>query len=529
MNSRKLWALGATAIVAVVVVPNLSMLWHLFLPAGSAWQHIQDHLLVGYITGSLTLVAGTALASAILASALAWFVTAYDFPGRKFLSLALIFPIAIPPYIGAYTYSGLLGYTGAVQRFMREVLGWQPPPGFGDIMNVQGAIFIFTIFLYPYLYLILRGFLDRQAAQLIDASRVLGGGKTRTYWRVILPLTRNAVIAGITLITFEVLSDYGVVSYFGLEVFTTAIFKAWLSMDDTRSALRLSAILLVIVIAVTSGEKAMRGGRSSAYASTRVTPLARRKPRGAHLALVTGVTWLTLVVALLIPLAQLTYWAAVSIGNIRLDNLGGIFLNTLLVGAMGASLTVVGAVVVANYARIYPGKLSRAYSRIAILGYSVPSAVIAITLLVFFLWLDRATGMALSLSVPAILIAYFIRFLAVSMQNVESGFGRVGTKYTESSRLLGRGVWQTFWRVDLPMIKLPLLGAFLLSFIDIIKELPIVLILRPFNYYTLSTKVFEYAHDEMIPESAPASLLIIALAAVPALIYFGYARRGEKK
>lgn len=525
MSSRKLWGFGATIIVLVVVAPNLSMLGHLFLPATDAWDYIQDNLLLGYITSSATLVGFTALTSGVLASALAWFITAYDFPGRKLLSIALIFPIAIPPYIGAYTYSGLLGYTGAVQRFCRETIGWNPPPTFGDIMNMPGAVFIFTIFLYPYLYLILRGFLDRQASQLVDASRLLGAGRIRTYWRVILPLTRNSLIAGLTLISFEVLSDYGVVSYFGIDTFTTAIFKAWTDFGDIQSALRLSAILLVAVITITSLEKASRGARGTAYASTRVTPLTRIRPRGAHLALVTATTWGTLVIALIIPLIQLAYWGYVSVGNIRWANLGEMFANTLILGLVGAALTVVGAVIIGNYQRIFPGVLSRLYSRIAILGYSVPSAVIAITLLLFFITFDKYVGVSLSLSVTAIVIAYFIRFLAVGMQNVESGFSRIGTKYAESSRLLGRGVWQTFWRVDLPMMRLPLQGAFLLVFIDIIKELPIVLILRPFNYYTLSTKVFEYAHDEMIPESAPASLLIIALAAIPALIYYGRARR----
>ncbi|MDO5729927.1 MAG: iron ABC transporter permease [Actinomycetaceae bacterium] len=512
---RTPWLTVSVIIVSIMALPLLPVLSSFAVPATDTWAHIRDYLLLDYLRNSLVLVATTVTAGIVLASALAWVVTAYDFPGRRFLAVALVLPLAIPPYVGGYTYAAMVGYTGVIQVFCREVLDWKPPPGLFDLQNMGGAIFIFTLFLYPYIYLVVRGFLDRHANQLIEASVMLGASHLRTYWRVVVPLTRNAVIAGATLMAFEVLSDYGLASYFGIKVFTTAVFTSWLGYRDMNSALRLAAILLLVVTVLSVGEKALRGARSHSYAGTTVTPLRRRRLRGWPLAAVLLLCWTVLALGLLIPLAQMIYWAVLSLPNIRLDGLFEAFFTSLWLGLAAATLTTVCALIVAQHQRLWPSRLSRLLARLTVMGYSVPSTVIALSVLSIVVWLSQKTGWNL-LSTPAVVVvAYAIRYLAVSMQSVESGLERVNLRLHESSRLLGRGPLATTVRIDIPLLKTALVGGFLLAFMDMVKELPLVLIVRPFNLSTLSTRVFEYAYDEKIPESSLASLLIVILALIP--------------
>lgn len=501
-----------------MVLPLLGVLSSFFTPATKAWTHIRDHLLVTYIRDSLLLVVTSVGAGVILASALAWFVTAYNFRGRRFVAAALVLPLAIPPYIGGYTYTAMLSYTGAIQVFLRNHLGWAPPAGFFDIQNHIGAAFIFTIFLFPYIYLVVRAFLDRQAGQLIEASTMLGANPLRTYWHVVAPLTRNAVIAGATLMAFEVLSDYGLVSYFGLNVFTTAVFTSWLGYRDLTSALRLAAILLLFVTFLSAGEKALRGSRSHSYSSSSVIPLHRKQLRGLHKVGVLLLCWGVLALGLFIPMAQMIYWAVLSIPLIRLDGLFHDFLTSFTLAFAGALITTVCALLVSQYQRVWPSWFSRLLARLTVMGYSVPSTVIALSILTIAVWVSQASGWN-PLSGPAIVVlAYTIRYLAASMQSVESGLERIGMRFHESSRLLGRGPFVTTLRIDIPMIHTAIIGGFLLAFIDMVKELPLVLILRPFNLSTLSTRVFEYAYDEKIPESSLASLLIVFLSMIPIVV-----------
>ncbi|MBN9644346.1 ABC transporter permease [Corynebacterium mendelii] len=529
VKARLGWLTGSILVVTVMALPIIGVLAGLFSPLNDTWRHIQKYLLADYLIQTAILTIGSVTCGIILASLLAWFVTAYRFTGSRFLAVALVMPLAIPPYIGGYTYASMTGYTGPIQVFLRNRVGWTPPPGFLDMMNMRGAIIVFTLFLYPYIYLVVRGFLDRQAGQLVEASRMLGASRTRTYFKVIVPLTRNAVVAGSTLMAFEVLSDYGVVSHFGLNVFTTAIFKSWLGLNDIAAALKLAAILLVVVTAVSMGEKALRGRRSHSYASARVTPLTPVAPTGWRKIVVPLVCWGTFAVALVIPMAQMIWWAFLSWDNIRRTGIFSAFGMTLGVALAGALLTTLCALIVAQHQRIWPTPLSKTLARITVIGYSIPSTVIALSILSIMVWLSEKTPLPLVMTPSLIVLAYLIRYLAVSMQPMESGFERIGTRFTEASRMLGHGPTATLARVDLPMMKTALAGAFLLAFIDMVKELPIVLILRPFNFSTLSTTVFQYANDEQIPESSLASLLIIALAFVPVLLLVARGNTTDKK
>lgn len=512
---RTPWAVASVLIVTIMALPLLVVLSSFFTRSTDTWVHIRDYLLVDYLRNSAVLVGLTVVFGICLASALAWVVTAYDFPGRRFLAVALVLPLAIPPYVGGYTYAAMVSYTGFIQVFCRNVLDWSPPPGLFDLQNMGGAVFVFTIFLYPYIYLVIRGFLDRQANQLVEASVMLGASRLRTYWTVVAPLTRNAVIAGATLMAFEVLSDYGLASYFGLKVFTTAVFTSWLGYRDMNSALRLAAILLLVVTALSAGEKAIRGARSHSYTGSTLSPLRRHKLLGWKLVAVLLLCWSVLGLGLFIPLAQMLYWAILSLPHIRLEGLGHAFLTSLWLGLAAASITTLCALIVAQHQRLWPNTWSRLLARLTVTGYSIPSTVIALSVLSIVVWLSQKTGWNL-LSTPAVIVlVYAIRYLAVSMQSVESGLERVSLRLHESSSLLGRGPLATTLRIDVPLMKTAIIGGFLLAFMDMVKELPLVLIVRPFNLSTLSTRVFEYAYDEKIPESSLASLLIVILALIP--------------
>lgn len=520
------WAVCSTIIAAMIVLPNLSVLHHLFDAPTQVWFHIRQHLLRDYVVTTVRLTLSVLAVSTLIAVPLAWFVTVYDFPGKGLLSFGLALPLAIPPYIAAYTYSGMLGYTGFVQTFLRDTLGVRPDPRFFDILSEGGAVFVFSLFLYPYTYMIVRSFLMRQSAQLVEAGRVLGAGMGGIFFRVVLPLSRHAILSGATLVALETISDYGVVSYFGVPVFSTAIFKSWISFSDVPTALRLSALLLVSVLLVTSAEKHFRS-LPVGPASARLRPLRPIRAEGPLKYAILLLAYGVFALGVLLPVGQIVVWTVRSWRTVRYDNFWSMAINSAGLALGCSAVIVVLALIVANYNRLFRNRLSRACSRLAIVGYSIPGTVVAITLLLFFLDLDRRLSLRLGRTLAMVTAGYVIRYMAIAYQNIESGFEKIGLRFVESARTLGYGRLACLLRVDLPMMKDALIGAFILTFVDIVKELPLVLFLRPFNFHTLSTKVFEYAHDEMIPESSPASLAIVLLSCVPMLVLHRLRERGR--
>ncbi len=518
MKSKFPWLTSSIIIVFLMTLPLAVVVLSFFTPNTETWKHIRNNLLLTYTQQTILLLFAVLFCTIILASLCAWFVTAYKFPGSRFLTVGLVLPLAIPSYIGGYTYVSMTGYTGVIQVILRDKFGISVSPNIFDMHTFWGAVFVFTIFLYPYIFLVVRAFLDRQANQLLEAVRVLGSSRRRAYFTIVLPLTRNAVIAGSTLVAFEVLSDYGVSSYFGLQVFTTAIFKSWIGLNDITSALRLAAILLLFVTIVSVGEKTLRGRRSHSYANAKITPLVAVAPRGFTKVFAFVLCWGVFVLGLVIPVIQMVYWAIISFPKISLDGLFATFLSSMGVAVIGALIVTMCAFIIGQNQRLWPTKFNKFLARITVMGYSVPSTVIALSILSILMWIGNKFNFPILLTPAIVVFAYVIRYLAVSMQSVESGFERIGTQFHESSRVLGHSPLATSLRIDMPMMKSAMIGAFLLSFMDMVKELPMVLILRPFNFSTLSTRVFEYAHDEQIPESSLASLLIILLALLPVLL-----------
>ncbi|MEJ8554815.1 ABC transporter permease [Tepidibacter sp. Z1-5] len=531
-QNLNIWSLLSFIFIALVIMPNINIFISIFQKPNENWFHIKEYMLKGYILNSMTLVIFTGLFTVIIGVSLAWIISVYEFPMRSFFKWGLILPLSIPSYIGAYTYNGILNYTGIVQTFLRNSFNMQINQKYFDIMSIKGAVFIFTVSLFPYVYIITRSFLEKQSAALIENARVLGRNLIDIFLLIVMPISRGAIIGGASLVILEVLNDYGVVQYFGIPTFSTAIFKTWFGMGDTDSAIRLSGVLMLIVIIILASEKFLRGNKKFSYTTTKIRPISRIKLDGFKSNLLFGYCFFIFSIGFLIPTIQLIYWSVLTYKKILNIEFLNLIFNSFSVAAISASLVVIMAVVIANYCRINENFISKLYSKATLIGYSIPAAVIAISVIMFFIKIDNnfywiykiidsdSKKMLLSTSLVMLIFAYIIRFLAVGYNSIDSGFEKIGKKFFEASRMLGMSVTQTFFKVDLKMIKPAVLSAFLLVFVDVLKELSLTLILRPFNFNTLPTKVFEYANDEMIPESSIPSLVIIIISFVSIYLFY---------
>jgi len=531
------WFLLTVGIIILLLIPNLNIIINLFGEAGENWEHVRNYLLVNYFQNSLILVLATGLLAAFLGAGLAWVIAAYNFPGRDFLSWGLILPLAIPPYIGAYVYQGMFSYTGPLQTFLRNKFQLRLSQQYFDFMNIRGAIFIYTIFLFPYVFLMTRAFLSKQSASLLESSRLLGKSDNTIFFKIILPLSRGAVVAGSSLVMMEVLNDYGVVKYFGISTFTTAIFKSWFGMGDLPTSVRLAVMAMLVIFVVLFIEKLLWGGRKYSYSTSNIRPVSRRKLEGSRKVLAQLFTYGVFFFGFLLPTVQLLYWSFLSRGGGLMETLHFAF-TSFLTGGGAAILILTGAVIIATTARMSSNFVSNLLARVTILGYSIPGAVIAVGVLLFMLQLDGflsflQTGfgikanIVLSSTLVMLIFAYAVRFMGIAFNSVNSGYEKIGESYFEASRTLGKGVTETFFKIDLPMLKPALMSGFLLVFIEIMKELPLTMILRPFNFDTLATKAFEYASDEMIYRAADLSLVLIFFSA--AAIYLITHHRRRKK
>lgn len=529
-SNLNMWTILSLLATLLILTPNLNIILNLFTPANENWQHIKTYLLSDYIANTITLIIFTGILSIGIGTSLAWLISLYDFPFRKFFKWGLILPLAIPPYIAAYTYNGILNYTGVLQTFLRNSLEIRVNPKYFDIMSINGAIFIFTLVLFPYVYTITQSFMEKQASSLIENARLLGRNSFEIFLSILLPLSRTAIIGGASLVILEVLNDYGVVSYFGIPTISTAIFSTWFAMSDLDSAIKLASSLMLLVFFILAMEKFLRGKKRFSFSSSKIRPISLRKLKGVKAALAFSYCLLIFGLGFLVPAIQLAAWAMLTYSKVLNPSFAEIITTSVLVALTTAALIIIIALVIANYSRITEGFLGKLYAKITVIGYSIPGAVIAIGVLVFFIGLDNSlywfynlineqtSRLVLSSSVAMLIFAYIIRFIAIGFNSVDSGFDKIGKKFFEASRTLGMSVTQTFVKVDLIMLKPALLSGFILVFVDVLKELPLTLILRPFNFNTLATKAYQYANDEMIHEAAIPSLIIILISTLS--IYF---------
>jgi len=518
------WIGLALLVVLVITIPILTLFFNIFDPPGESWSHLKENLLYDYFINTLLLLIGVALCTFFLGVSSAWIVSSYNFPGRRYFEWLLILPLGFPGYIMAYTYTGLLDYAGPIQSFMRNSLDIQVNGGIIDIMNLPGAIFILSITLYPYIYLLSRASFSQQSKTLQEAASLLKSSRSRTFFKVALPMARPAIVGGIALASMEVLNDYGVVKYFGVNTFTTGIFRSWFSMGDISTAIHLAVALMCFVFALLFLENLHRG--NSRYVSSNPTnkPAEKSNLSKPLRYLMSGICTFIFLVSFFIPFMQVLNWVFLTYQKV-IDREFFLLIYRSFALAISSGIVIVLLSVILLYAlRLNPIKWVKNATKVAILGYAVPGAVIAIGIMVPVLELDKylashfssdGRGLWITGSLFLVVFAYVVRFMAVGFHPIESGFQKVGIHVNEASRLLGAGTNKTLFKIDLPLIKPSLFAGILLVFVDVLKELPLTLILRPFNYHTLATKAFDMATNEMIAESANAALVIILTGIIP--------------
>ncbi|TDL30833.1 iron ABC transporter permease [Jeotgalibacillus sp. S-D1] len=524
-SKLNIWAILSIIFIAIIIIPNLLIALNLFTESNENWQHIKEYLLKDYITNTVILISFTALITTVIGVSLAWFVTMFEFPFRRFFKWGLILPLAIPPYIGAYAYHGLLNYTGVIQSILRNNFELEVNQEYFSIMNNQGAIFIFSIFLFPYVYTITKTFLQNQSSSLIENTRLLGSNSFETFFRVILPISRAAIFGSVTLVVLEVLNDYGVVNYFGIQTFSTAIFRTWYGMKDLDSALKLAGALMFLVIFILILEKVSRGRKRFSSSTTKIRPIQPKKVKGVKAWLIFGFCFSVFSIAFLIPFIQLLYWAFLTFESVFTAEFIQLIYQSVLIAAITSFIIVVIALIIGNYSRLHKGFLTTMIARVTTLGYSIPGAAIAISIITIFVALDGYLSdlynslqmdpvIILRTSLVMLVSAYIIRFLAIGYNAIDAGYEKMGNTFTEASRTLGFSTITTFFKVDLPMMRTAMFGGFILVFIDVLKELPLTLFLQPFNFATLATQAYKYANDERVHEAALASILIILVSGI---------------
>ena len=512
---RTFWTIG---LAGLITLPIFIILFQLLGPATDTWTHLRSTVLSDYLWNTFYLLIGCAALTSILGISAAWLVSTFEFPGRRVIEWLLVLPLAIPTYIVAFAYVGLLDYTGPIQTFTRNTLKWRTDALIPfDIMSLGGAILVISLVLYPYVYLIVRASFMRQSRAMLEASWTLGQRSWRTFFRVALPAIRPAWIGGVSLVIMEVLNDYGAVKYYGIPTFTTGIFRAWFSMGDLTAAIRLSAFLLFFVGILLALEYWQRREKSFAN-SVRERPLARMKLKGGKLGLAYLILAIPIVLGFVLPNLQLLLWAARNGQSFDLIEFSDTLQNSLLVALMTAAIAVLIAFLLGFSRQEGLPKVGRWLGRMATLGYVIPGAVIAIgvmTGLGYVQQWESLKGILLVGSLGALVYACLVRFLAVAANAVDAGYEQINPRLRQVSSVLGAKAWRRLWSIDRPLLNASLLAALMLVLVDVMKELPLTLIMRPFNFDTLATKAFELAHDEQLEVAAVYALTIVLVSLGP--------------
>ncbi|MEQ1517277.1 MAG: iron ABC transporter permease [Usitatibacteraceae bacterium] len=519
------------AIVALLfLVPLLSVGSSVLVADQGAWTHISHTILPGLAANSVLLALGVAIGVSSVGTGAAWLTTNYEFPGRRLLEWTLILPLAMPAYVMAYAYTDVLQYAGPLQGLLRETFGWEAKSDywFPEIRSLGGAVVMLTLALYPYVYVLARVAFLEQSNTLTEAARNMGLSPRSLFLRVSLPLARPAIAAGVALALMETLADYGTVSYFGVQTFTTGIFNAWFSQGDRIAAARLAVILLGFVVLIMLLEHwARRRARfHQTVGQRRVRPRLRR-----------GKSWLTtflcalpIAVGFAIPTLILLKLALTE-GDVQF---GARFIrlsvNSFGVASITAFIAVSTALALAYVARSSGLRIQAWLNRLVGLGYAVPGTVIAVGVLIPLIALDHfladtisslfavKTGLLLTGGFIALIYAYLIRFLAVALQSVEAGMSKITPSMDDAARSLGSTPMQVMLELHMPLLRTSLITAGLLVFVDVMKELPATLVMRPFNFDTLAVQTYNLAMDERLAEASTAALVIVAVGLIPLIV-----------
>jgi iron(III) transport system permease protein len=526
-----IWRIGALLIAGIVALPLLGVASSLFTSQGDLWRHLADTQLADIFFNTLVLLLVVGLGTIVIGTGTAWLVTMCSFPGSRLLQWALLLPLVLPTYIIGYAYADLLAFAGPVQGALRQATGWSRDDyWFPDLGSAGGVAALFTLVLYPYVYLAARTAFLTQSRALIEASRILGHGPWRTFFGVGLPLARPAIAAGVVLALLEALADFGTVQYYGVQTLTTAIYRTWYGLGNREGAAQIALVLIAIAVLLILIERHSRGRARFHIASN-----LRHQGDPAELSFWPAVgaiaaCALPIVLGFVVPTIHLAQLAWRS-GVVAIES------HFLRDAANSLGLAAAAAVIIVGVALFlsYAGRLvrRRALNRLiefSTLGYAIPGAVIAVGILLPLALADHGidrlsrtvlgmpTGLLLSGTAFALLVAYTVRFLAVGLANIAPGLAAIDPAMDASARMLGARPAEVLRRIHLPLLRGPILTAAIVAFVEVMKELPATLLIRPFNLDTLAIGVYRFASDERLAQAAVGSIVIVVVSLAPVIV-----------
>ena len=544
------WTVSTIIIAVLLSLPIWVVLSSVFVDARSIWQHLANTVLGTYVGNSLELMLGVGVGTTAIGISTAWVVTLCSFPGRRLFESLLLLPLAAPAYILAYTYTNLLDYSGPIQTLLRRGFGWQSAQDywFPNVRSIGGAIVMLTLVLYPYVYLLARSAFLTQSSRLLEASQNLGCSPWQSFWRVALPLARPAVVAGLSLALMETLNDFGTVEFFSVPTFTTGIYRTWFGMGERLAASQLAVLLLLFIFGLIALERVSRQQQRYYQNAGQGRSMSRYVLGGVRSISAIVVCSVPIILGFLLPVGMLLQLMGIDSNATAGDSRGDsdfptassaivstpndrfweFAYHSFLLAALTAAIAILVSIILAYAQRLRPA--NRWVTQLATLGYAVPGAVIAVGVLVPLGQFDNAvdawsrstfgvsTGLLLSGTIAALVFAYLVRFLAVGFGAVESSLDRIMPSLDDAAQSLGCGTARTLQKIHLPLMRSGLVTGLILVFVDVMKELPTTLIVRPFNFDTLAIRVYNLASDERLAEAAAPALAIIGVGLLPVVL-----------
>ena len=526
------WRIGTLAVAAMALLPVVAILWLAFFPTENIWPHLVATSLPRYLSNTLFLMLGVGISVFVTGVSTAYLVSHYEFPLRRYFEWLLLLPLAFPAYVIAYLYTDLLEFAGPVQRSLRAVFGWQLARDywFPEVRSMGGGIMLMGLVLYPYVYLMARASFLEQSPSLTDVSRLMGRGWWRTFFFVSLPIARPAIAIGVALALMETLNDFGTVDFFALRTLTAGLYDVWLNMNNLGGAAQIASVMLSFVI-VLLGLEYLGRRRARFYQSAgRFSRRPRLPLRGRARLIALLLCGAPVLFGFLLPFAMLLSYARRYFGESWTPEFRDYAINSLMVSGLAALFCVLLAILVCYTRRMHRSPTMIVASRIASLGYAVPGAVLAVGIVIplarfdnaidhFFRdYFDLSTGLLFTGSIFALVMTYVIRFLAISIGSVESSMSKISDSVDMAAQTLGNPAFRVLRLIHLPLLRSGILTAGLIVFVDCMKELPATLLLRPFNFDTLATHVYQYASDEQIEVSALGALCIVVAGLIPVIL-----------
>jgi iron(III) transport system permease protein len=529
------WSIAALLISLIALLPLIALILLALKPSGDTWPHLIANVLPGALRRTLLLMAGAGTLSLLIGTGTAWLVTMYRFPGRRYFQWLLLLPLAIPTYIIAYTYLEMLDYSGIVQTALRSLFGWRNARDywFPDIRSLGGAILVMSAVLYPYVYITARASFIAQSVCVLEVSRTLGRTAAQTFWQVALPLARPALAAGVALVLMETLNDIGAVEFFGVRTLTVAVYDTWLDRNSLAGAAQIACVMLIFVFALLIIERLLRAGRRFHHTTGKYRDLRADELHGWRGGTAAAICALPVLFGFALPAAVLVHDAYVHVAAGLAPEFWQAAFNSLTLAGAAALLAVGFAVALAYARRQTRSALIQVASTLPAISYAIPGTVLAIGLLIPLAGLDNSvdslmrslfgvsTGLVLSGTAFAVVLAYTIRFLAASLGAVETGLSKISRNIDAAARTLGSTVSEMLFKVHLPLLRPALGAAALLVFVDSMKELPATLLLRPFNFDTLATQVFTLVSLYRYEEAGLSALTIVLVSLTPVLLLHG--------